>query len=74
MEDRGISEETILTIKHCGIDVEKWLHGFGCVEESVKESVTSLKNHPLMPSDVNVHGLVIDPHTGELKVIVNGYE
>lgn len=74
MEDRGISEETILTIKHCGIDVEKWLHGFGCVEESVKESVTSLKNHPLMPSDVNVHGLIIDPHTGELKVIVNGYE
>lgn len=54
--------------------MEKWLHGFGCVEESVKESVTSLKNHPLMPSDVNIHGLVIDPHTGELKVIVNGYE
>ena len=74
MESRGISEETILTIKHCGIDVEKWLHGFGCVEESVKKSVTSLKNHPLMPSDVNVHGLVIDPQTGELNVIVNGYE
>ena len=74
MEDRGISRETILTIKHCGIDVEKWLHGFGCVEESVKESVTSLKNHPLMPSDVNIHGLIIDPHTGEIKVVVNGYE
>lgn len=74
MESRGISEETICTIKNCGIDVEKWLHGFGCVEESIKESVTSLKNHPLIPSDVNIHGLVIDPHTGELKVIVNGYE
>lgn len=73
IKERGISKETILTIKHCGVDVEKWLHGFGCVEESVKKSVSLLKNHPLMPKDVNIHGLLIDPHTGELKVIVNGY-
>lgn len=39
-----------------------------------KRKCNIIKNHPLMPSDVNVHGLVIDPHTGELKVIVNGYE
>ncbi|EGT3616750.1 carbonic anhydrase [Clostridium perfringens] len=74
IEERGIKEETISTIKHCGIDVEKWLHGFGCVEESVKESVTALRNHPLMPSDINIHGLIIDPHTGELEVVINGYE
>lgn len=73
MQDRGIKEETISTIKQCGIDVDKWLHGFGCVEESVRESVSTLKNHPLIPKDVHIHGLIIDPHTGELKVVVNGY-
>lgn len=74
MKNRGISEETISIIKQCGIEVEKWIHGFGSIEESVKESVISLKNHPLLPNDVNIHGLTIDPYTGELEVIVNGYK
>lgn len=74
IEERGISEETILTIKQCGIDINKWLHGFGSVEESVKESVNALNNHPLIPKDVSIHGLIIDPYTGKLEVVVNGYK
>lgn len=73
MIDRGISEETIETVKNCGVDVNKWLHGFGSVEESVKESVDAIKNHPLIPSDVSIHGLIMDPYTGSLDVVVNGY-
>ena len=33
-----------------------------------------IKNHPLIPKDIKVHGLIIDPETGKLDVIVNGYE
>jgi carbonic anhydrase len=33
-----------------------------------------IKNHPLLPKDIPVHGLVIDPKTGKLDLIVNGYE
>ena len=27
-----------------------------------------------MPKDIKVHGLIIDPKTGKLDIIVNGYE
>ena len=71
--DRGVTKETISTLYNSGIDVGKWLHGFETIEESVKESVNAIKNHPLIPKDVNIHGLIIDPHTGGLEVVVNGY-
>ncbi|MFT8316284.1 MAG: carbonic anhydrase [Clostridium sp.] len=72
--ERGISEEVITTLCNAGIDIKKWLHGFDSVEESIKESVELIKNHPLIPKDIKIHGLIIDPETGKLEVIVNGYE
>lgn len=69
MVNRGVSKDTLSTIDNCGIDINKWLHGFDSVEDSIKESVTSIKNHPLMPKDVNVSGLIIDPYTGKLEVV-----
>lgn len=70
---RGVLECDINTLNKAGIDVKKWLHGFDTVEESIKDSVGAIKNHPLMPEGIAVHGLVIDPKTGSLDVIVNGY-
>lgn len=72
--DRGISPEVITTLINAGIDIKKWLRGFNSVEESVKESVDMISNHPLMPKDIVVHGLIMDPETGKLETIVNGYE
>lgn len=72
--ERGISTDVIKTLSNAGIDVNKWLHGFDSVEESIKESVEMIKNHPLIPKDIRIHGLIIDPETGELEVVVNGYE
>ena len=40
--------------------------------DSKDNSVDIIKNHPLMPKDVPVHGLVIDPKTGKLDLIVDG--
>lgn len=72
MVDRGIKEETISTLNNAGVNVEKWLHGFESVEESIKESVRMIKDHPLIPSDIKVHGLIMSPETGELEVIIDG--
>lgn len=72
--ERGISPEVIKILCNAGIDIKKWLHGFNSVEESVKESVELIKNHPLIAEDVIIHGLIIDPETGKLEVIVNGYK
>ena len=72
MKDRGIKEETLLTLKNAGINVEGWLHGFESIEESIMESVRMIKDHPLFPKDVKVHGLIMCPETGEIEIIVNG--
>lgn len=70
IKDRGISEEVINTLKSSGIDLENWLHGFDNVSESVKGSVEIIRKHPLIPKNVPVHGLVIDPETGKLDLVV----
>ncbi|WP_174616052.1 beta-class carbonic anhydrase [Virgibacillus ihumii] len=74
MQERGISQEKFDAIKEAGVDVHQFLAGFDNVEQSVKHSVETVKNHPLMPTDVPIHGLVIDPKTGKLETVVNGYE
>ncbi|OCA91579.1 carbonic anhydrase [Bacillus sp. FJAT-27225] len=73
MEARGIKKETLETLNYSGIEIKQWLHGFDSVTDSVKHSVDTIKKHPLMPADVPVHGLVIDPETGRLDLVVEGY-
>lgn len=73
MKERGISQEKLDTLESAGIDLQKWLHGFDSVEDSVRSSVKTVKHHPLLPENVPVHGLVIDPKTGKLDLIVDGY-
>lgn len=73
MVKRGIDESLFKTLSYSGIDMKEWLYGFDDVTESVKVSVDKVRNHPLMDPNVPVHGLVIDPTTGELDTIVNGY-
>lgn len=74
MIERGIPEQTLSTLDYSGIKINDWLRGFDSVEESVRNSVEVIRNHPLIPKNMPVHGLVIDPETGALDFIVNGYE
>ncbi|MDF2612265.1 MAG: mtcA1 [Clostridia bacterium] len=69
MKSRNISEEKIKLIKYCGIDFDIWLNGFDSVEESVKATVGMIVNHPLIPKDVNVYGLIMDPTTGKVDLV-----
>jgi carbonic anhydrase len=70
---RGINEDTLEVLRYSGIDIDSWLKGFTEVEDSVKHSVEIVKNHPLLPENVPVHGLIIDPKTGRLDTVINGY-
>lgn len=72
--DRGVSIYTIETLENGGIDINQWLHGFDSVEKSIEDSVNLIKKHPLIPKDIFVHGLVIDPETGKLDLVINGYK
>jgi carbonic anhydrase len=61
------------TLGHAGIDLQKWLVGFDRVETGVRQSVEIIRHHPLIPPDVPIHGLIIDPVTGKLDTLVDGY-
>lgn len=66
MRERGVSQEHIDLMMHCGIDLKKWLHGFEDTPEAVRETVDLVSHHPLMPADIVVRGYIMDSFTGEL--------
>jgi len=69
MADQGVKQEMLQALEHAGIDFHEEFHGFDTVEESIQQSVEIIRNHPLLPSHVKVHGLVIDPGTGKVDVV-----
>jgi len=69
MKHRGIKEEVLKQV-----DFAKWLGLFKSEEENVRQVVKKLKESPLLPANVPVHGLIIDIDTGAITVLVNGYE
>ena len=70
MKKRGIPSEHIDMMRYCGIDFKSWLRGFDTPESSVRETVSQVRNHPLIPLDITVSGFVIDSTTGELTPVV----
>ncbi|MGO2118030.1 MAG: beta-class carbonic anhydrase [Fusobacterium sp.] len=71
---RGIGEETIDLLSNSGINVKEWLSGFESVESSLIQTVSEVKSHPLMPKDVAVHGLIMNPETGKLQLKIDGWD
>ncbi|MCU5746222.1 carbonic anhydrase [Staphylococcus sp. SQ8-PEA] len=74
MKQRGIKDETFETLSHSGINVNHFLEGFSNVIERVEHNIDIVYNHPLFDKTVPVHGLVIDPATGELELVRDGYK
>jgi len=67
MRNRNIFHKRIHFIaRYCHIDIHRFLKGFDDLERSVHDTVSLIKHHPLIPSDVRVHGFIIDPSTGRL--------
>ena len=69
---RGISAETLDTLAHAGVDLQKWLTGMESPEAGVLASVQMIRNHPLLPKEIPVHGLIMHPATGQLDVLSAG--
>ena len=63
---RGIPEAQL---QRTDIDLDAWLEGFHDTEKSVRDTVATVKSHPLMPGDVTVRGFIIDSVTGALTEI-----
>ena len=70
----GVGDAVLSTLEHSGIDLRRWLVGFDQVEDGVKQSVGIIRNHPLLPPGIPVHGMIINPETGKLDLLVDGYQ
>ena len=39
-------------------------------EDSVRNTINTIRTHPLVPKDVNLHGYIIDSQTGKLTEVI----
>ena len=69
MLERGVTDETLQTIRKCGIDLHNWLEGFKDTPDSVRRTVQTIRTHPLMPRGIVVRGFIINSATGQLEEI-----
>ena len=70
MRERNIGKEKFDTVRNSGIDINRWITGFSKIEDSVTNTVNTIKNHPFIPESVGVYGFAIDPGTGRLDRVV----
>ncbi len=66
---RGIKPEAITEIES---EFARWVDAFHHPRENVEKTVAAIKNNPLLPHDIIVHGLLFCPDTGRLEVVVHG--
>jgi carbonic anhydrase len=70
--EAGVDDKTLNTLAHAGIDLEGWLTGFDSPAAGVEASVKMIRDHPLLPKNVLIHGLLMHPDTGRLDVLADG--
>jgi carbonic anhydrase len=70
MKARGVTQKNIDLIKYYGIDFDSWLGGFFDLDLSIRKSVELIRNHPLVPEEIKIYGLMIDSVTGALNRVV----
>ncbi|EAY18782.1 Carbonic anhydrase family protein [Trichomonas vaginalis G3] len=66
----GVKVQDIEKVKG---DLSHWVDEFKDPVDNVKKTVQKLRENPLITKNIPIHGLVINPDTGKLTTIVNGY-
>lgn len=68
---RGVTPEAIASLRP---SLREWVGTFHDPEGNVRRVVDVIRSSPLLPPDVPVHGLMFDPATGRLELLVRGVE
>ncbi|MEX2431680.1 MAG: carbonic anhydrase [Dehalococcoidia bacterium] len=68
MLERGVPASAVESL-HPG--VKGWLGAFQDVYNNVRSSAGTIRQSPFIPADVPVHGLVFDPVSGRLELLVS---
>ena len=70
MRSRGIADEAIRMVSR---ELREWADEFHHPEQNVRDTVDQIRENPLIPKDVAVHGLIFHPRTGQLDLLTEGY-
>lgn len=66
MADAGIDAAHIDTVRP---KLEEWADPIADIDQAVKDSVQKLRQNPYLPKDITVYGMVIHPHSGEIRIV-----
>ena len=66
---RGIDEKAIAAVRP---KLEQWSDPITDIDASVCDTVRRLRANPYLPSSLTIYGMVIHPHTGEIRVVDDG--
>ena len=66
MLERGIAPDAIKMVEK---ELIEWTDSFQKPEENVMKVVSQLRENPLIPKDVKVHGLMFHPRSGRLELL-----
>ena len=70
MRARGIADEAIRMVSR---ELREWADEFQHPEQNVQAAVDQIRENPLIPKDIAVHGLIFHPRTGKLDLLTEGY-
>lgn len=71
MLDSGVPAEAIDSLQP---SLAEWLGAFHRPEANVEKVVDILRDSPLLPNNIPIHGLIFEPQAGRLDLITDGYE
>lgn len=66
MQDQGIPAGVIKGIEG---EMRTWLSHFNSIEDNVEWVCRQIQTSPLLPKTIQVHGLVMSPQTGQIRLI-----
>ncbi len=69
MRASGVSQRAITELQP---SLSEWLGTFKDVYGNLRRVTKIIRQNPLIPKSVPVHGLMFDPATGKLEVVVRG--
>lgn len=70
MIERGVPAAAIAALQP---SLRDWIGAFHDPDGNVRRVAAMIRESPLIPADVPIHGLMFDPVSGRLELLVDGY-
>lgn len=69
MAEAGVDSAKIEEIRP---KLQAWADPIQAIDDAVRQSVQHLRQNPYFPKNITVYGMVIHPHSGEIRVVDDG--